>query len=457
MPGKVYVNRVLNMKKIKFIGIDMDHTLIRYQTENFETLVYDYIIAELITNKKYPDVIKNLKFYFNDAIRGLIIDSKNGNILKVSRYGLIKTSHHGTKPISFKEQKEFYRSTYIDLNDHNYMAIDTAFSIAFCVLYAQLVDLKDEMPDEFPEYSQIAQDVLKSVDLVHANGALKNTISKNLEDFVILDSDVVKNMQRYILLGKKFFLLTNSDYKYTNTLLTYAINPFLPAGQNWTDLFEYVITLANKPKFFFDIFPFLKINPANNTLTNWSKKLVPGIYQGGNSKKFTQDLNVRGDEILYVGDHIYGDIVRIKKDCNWRTALVVDELGAEVKAQKRAKPIEKKIAANMKLKMKLEEEYIKLQTKSIEERTPKYNTKLTRLQKRIMAVDKKITSLIKAQEKFFNPNWERIFRAGAEETFFASQVERFACVYMEKLADLLKHSPLTYFRAYRRKLAHDID
>ena len=37
---KVFVNRILNMKKIKLIGLDMDHTLIRYNSENFESLVY---------------------------------------------------------------------------------------------------------------------------------------------------------------------------------------------------------------------------------------------------------------------------------------------------------------------------------------------------------------------------------------------------------------------------------
>src|SRR3990167_4324399 len=34
MQHTVFVNRILNMKKIKWIGLDMDHTLIRYQTKN---------------------------------------------------------------------------------------------------------------------------------------------------------------------------------------------------------------------------------------------------------------------------------------------------------------------------------------------------------------------------------------------------------------------------------------
>ena len=150
MTETVFVNRILNMKKIKYIGLDMDHTLIRYKTKNFEALVYQYVIDELVANKSYPLEIKSLVFRFDEAIRGLVIDSKNGNILKLSRFGAIRLSSHGTKPIDYSEQKKLYRSTYVDLNDPNYMVIDTSFSIALCVLYAQLVDLRDDNPLDYP-------------------------------------------------------------------------------------------------------------------------------------------------------------------------------------------------------------------------------------------------------------------------------------------------------------------
>lgn len=56
---KVYVNRILNMKKIKLIGLDMDHTLIRYNSENFESLVYQLVKEQLVEVKNYPEQIKN--------------------------------------------------------------------------------------------------------------------------------------------------------------------------------------------------------------------------------------------------------------------------------------------------------------------------------------------------------------------------------------------------------------
>ncbi len=37
-----------------------------------------------------------------------------------------------------------------------------------------------------------------------------------------------------------------------------------------------------------------------------------------------------GAEVLYIGDHIYGDILRSKKELGWRTMLVVPELETEL-------------------------------------------------------------------------------------------------------------------------------
>lgn len=456
MNETVFVNRILNMKKIKYIGLDMDHTLIRYQTQNFEKLVYQYAIDALISSKKYPDFLKKLEFNFDQAIRGLVIDTKNGNILKVSRYGAIRQSTHGTKQMGFSEQKKFYRSTYVDLNDPNYMVIDTSFSISFCVLYAQLVDLKDEHPKLLPRYDVMAQDVLVAVDSVHAQGDMKKEIAKNLDHYIIKDEELIKGIQLYLSHGKKIFIITNSDFYYTQLLLDYAITPFLEKGEHWLNLFDYVITLADKPRFFYDNLRFLHINLDNGAMTNLAGPITPGIYQGGNATKFTQDLGLAGDEILYVGDHIYGDVLRLKKHCNWRTALVLDELGAERDGQRKALPIEKEIKVMMEIKGQLEEKNIELYTKSITEQSKQYERSLEILHDQLTEVDNKITILLQKQHEFFNPNWDRVFRVGAEESYFAYQVERYACIYMERLSDLFLHSPYTYFRSRRRLLAHDM-
>jgi HAD superfamily 5'-nucleotidase-like hydrolase len=455
MKHAVFVNRTINMKKIKYIGLDMDHTLIRYQTQQFETLVYQFVIEHLIKHKQYPSDIQQFKFDFASAIRGAVVDCKNGNILKLNRYGAIRKSFHGTQLIQFDEQNQIYRSKYVDLKDDNYIAVDTSFSIAFCALLGQIIGFKDKNPGLLPSYETIAIDVLSSVDAVHAGGHLKRHIAEHLEDYVLRDPNLVTGLQQYIQHGKKFFIVTNSDYAYTKLLLDFAINPFLKPGEHWKDLFEYVITLSDKPRFFYDKLRFLKIDPQTGMMSNQSGPIQPGIYQGGSANQFTHDLALSGDEILYIGDHIYGDILRLKKDCNWRTGLVVEELGAEIQAQHQVLALEQKIVQNMDKKEELEQEYVQLQFHDSKQQ-PSLETRLRTLHTEILNIDKIVSELITQQESFFNPIWGRIFRAGAEESYFAYQVERYACIYMEKLSDLLAISPYNYFRAYKKMLAHDI-
>lgn len=456
MSHSVFVNRTLNMKKIKYIGLDMDHTLIRYQTKKFEALVYQFVTEYLIHHKHYPTAIRDFQFDFDSAIRGSVVDSKNGNILKLNRYGAIRKSYHGTQLIDFEEQKRIYRSTYVDLNDHNYIAIDTSFSIAFCVLLGQIIEFKDKYSATLPSYETIAFDILYSVDTVHEEGHLKRHIADHLEEYIHRDPSLVKGLKQYIQHGKKFFIATNSDYAYSKLLLDYAINPYLEKGETWQDIFEYVITLTAKPRFFYDKLNFLEIDPANGSMKNVHGPIKPGVYQGGNANQFTSDLTLQGDEILYIGDHIYGDILRLKKDCNWRTALVIEELGDEIHAQQQVIPIEQEIQHKMAQKELLEQEFVSLQSQTIAHKTEKEAARLHALHEQILELDHQISHLISEQESFFNLMWGRVFRTGAEESYFGHQVERYACVYMEKLVDLLSVSPFNYFRAYKRILAHDV-
>lgn len=455
MMESIFVNRILNMKKIKYIGLDMDHTLIRYHTRHFESTVYHLVLNRLVVDKQYPEVIRDFQFNFDLAIRGLVVDCHNGNLLKLNRFSAIRQSFHGSQQIPFKQQQAIYHGIYVDLVRPDYIVIDTAFAISFCSIYAQLVDFKDQNQDLLPNYALIAQDVLQAVDAIHADGSLKTMIASQLEDFVVQDSAIVAGLKRYRHYGKKIFILTNSDFHYTKVLLDYAILPFLEPGEHWSNLFEYIITLANKPRFFYDNLHFLSVVPEDGCLVNCRGALVPGIYQGGNAKKFTQDLQVSGDDILYIGDHIYGDVVRLKKECNWRTALVIEELGAELNAQAQSMPIEKKIIKLMQKKEQMESMHVALCSHRIDQGNHEPDEEIQNLQHDIAQIDHDIVELLQKKHQFFNPFWDRVFRAGAEESFFASQVDRYACIYMEKLSDLLQQSPMTYYRAFQRPLPHE--
>lgn len=40
--------------------------------------------------------------------------------------------------------------------------------------------------------------------------------------------------------GKILLLITNSDYQYTDVMMTYCYDRFLPQGMRWRDLFDMV-------------------------------------------------------------------------------------------------------------------------------------------------------------------------------------------------------------------------
>lgn len=74
----------------------------------------------------------------------------------------------------------------------------------------------------------------------------------------------------------------------------------------------------------------------------------------------------------------------------------------------------------------------------------------------IEKIDKNLSDMIVEYQKHFNPYWGEITRAGMEESRFAGQVEKYACIYMTKISDLGAYSPRTYFRPKKRNLAHEM-
>ena len=55
-----------------------------------------------------------------------------------------------------------------------------------------------------------------------------------------------------------------------------------------------------------------------------------GWYAGGNARMLEKVLGCRGEEVLYVGDHIFTDVNMAKKGLSWRTCMILQELEREV-------------------------------------------------------------------------------------------------------------------------------
>jgi HAD superfamily 5'-nucleotidase-like hydrolase len=453
----IYVNRTLNMKQIAAIGLDMDYTLVRYDSEAFEVMTYKEIKKKLCEVRGYPKIVNDLKFQLNMAIRGLVIDKPHGNVLKLSTYSKVKQAYHGLSEMDFKSQQKIYQGLTIDLNDSDrYAIVDTTFSIAYCVLYMQIVELKDKSPElNFPDYKTIEEHLLEALDTSHRDGSLKGEVKKNVKKYIVQDEQSILALERFKKHGKKLWVITNSDYEYTKLLLDYAINPFLKEHKSWAELFNIVITAANKPKFFTDKLPLLRVDAKSGLMRNHHGLIEDGIYQGGCAQTVQKSSGLSGEQILYLGDHIYGDVLQIKKTCNWRTALVIDELIHETEASQKSNSISLEINELMKQKIDLEQKLDELFDREIEKGKKPDKAKIQDHFQKIEKVDKKIGKLIRSHTQYFNSLWGETMRAGVEPSRLAGQIEKYACIYMSKVSDFIDYSPRTYFRPKKKTLPHE--
>lgn len=137
----VFCTRQLNLADIKAIGYDMDYTLIDYKMLLLEDRVYHYS-REFLRSIGIP--VSGLRFAPELVVRGLVIDTYHGHILKVDRFGYVRRAMHGTSMLTREEIDECYgNGPPIDLRESRWKFLNTLFSVSEGCLYAQLVDRLD--------------------------------------------------------------------------------------------------------------------------------------------------------------------------------------------------------------------------------------------------------------------------------------------------------------------------
>ncbi|PKI45152.1 hypothetical protein CRG98_034456 [Punica granatum] len=94
-----------------------------------------------------------LSFDWEYMVRGLVLDKKRGNILKMDRHKYVKVGYHGFRELSKEEKVQSYGSTYIRdaFDEPDYALIDTLFSLGEAYLFAQLVEFIDGNPGKVPQ------------------------------------------------------------------------------------------------------------------------------------------------------------------------------------------------------------------------------------------------------------------------------------------------------------------
>ncbi|XP_039071346.1 5'-nucleotidase domain-containing protein 4-like [Hibiscus syriacus] len=467
----IFCRRTLNLRSISAIGYDMDYTLIHYNVMAWEGRAYDYCMENL-KNMGFP--VEGLSFDPDLVIRGLVIDKQNGNLVKADRFGYVKRAMHGTKMLSTQAVSEMYGRELVDLrNESQWEFLNTLFSVSEAVAYMQMVNRLDDgvIPADLGplDYKGLYKAVGKALFRAQVEGQLKSEIMSKPELFVEPDPELPLALLDQKEAGKKLLLITNSDYQYTDKMMRHSFNRFLPNDIGWRDLFDMVIVSARKPEFFQMSHPLYEVVTGEGLMRPCFKARTGGLYSGGSAQMVENSLNIHGDEILYVGDHIYTDVSQSKVHLRWRTALICRELEEEYNALiqsrgHRATVIElinqKEVVGDLfnQLRLALQRRIKGLPAQTLAA-TNMVDQELTESMQKLLIVmqrlDEKIAPLLEDGE-LFNKRWGFLSRAGLwDKSHLMRQIEKNADIYTSRVSIFLNYTPFMYFRSQEQTLAHD--
>lgn len=166
-------------------------------------------------------------------------------------------------------------------------------------------------------------------------------------------------------------------------------------------------------------------------------------------------LGVRsGDEIMYVGDHLYSDVLRSKRTLGWRSMFIMPELEDELRDFSANLPLRNKISKLRELREELElkGEYIR-RTEDVNDESVK--TMLAEIEEDDAAIKEVLTTLAVEWHSAFHPVWGAMFNAGYQDSRFAFYVENYACLYTSRASNMGLSSAKRSYRTTMDIVPHD--
>lgn len=464
----IFCSRTLNVRAIQAIGYDMDYTMVHYDVNAWEGKAYKYGLESL---REAGCDVDGLEFDPDLVIRGLIVDKELGNLCKVDRFGFVKRAMHGTRMLSWSEIRTTYGRELVNLrNESRWQFLNTLFSVSEAVMYMQMVERLDQgaslgpgVPQTYPALHAL---VGKALFRTHVEGKLKAEIIQDPAKYVERDPAMARTLLDQREAGKILMLITNSEFNFTQKMMSYAYDEFLPEGKTWRDLFDMVIIQARKPEFFshpgMSLFEIVTQDGLMRPCYNARKG---GLYCGGSAKMVEKALGVAGDDILYVGDHIYTDAALAKINFRWRTALIVRELEDEVRALTMGRPHHdalKELMNKKELVGDLLNQLRLIRQRAAYEGMPsgisraKINTTLAQLLLLSEHLDEIIGPMLEQDGQHFSQRWGYLSRAGLnDKSQLTRQIEKYADIYTSRVCNFLRYTAYMYFRSPSQSLAHD--
>ncbi|CAG9562738.1 unnamed protein product [Danaus chrysippus] len=456
-PNEIFVNRSLHLENVKFYGFDMDYTLAEYKSPQYENLGFN-LTKERLVHKGYPKEILDFEYDPSFPVRGLWFDTLYGNLLKVDAYGNILVCVHGFEFLKHSQVYELYPNKFLTLDESRVYVLNTLFNLPETYLIACLIDFFTNSPQYTREktgvrcgdlamsFKSIFQDVRNAVDYVHIHGDLKKKTTENLELYLKKDDRLPMFLSRIRESGAKLFILTNSDYNFTDKIMNYLFD--FPHGakpgdphRNWRTYFDWIVVDAKKPLFFGEGTTLRQVDTVTGALKmgHHVGPLHEGlVYSGGSCDVFTELISAKGKDVLYIGDHIFGDILKSKKIGGWRTFLIVPELVQELHVWTDKCTL---FAQLQNLDVQLGDMYKDLDSST------KEKPDISKLRISIRDVTHKMDLAYGMLGS--------LFRSGSRQTFFSSQVVRYADLYAASFLNLMYYPFCYMFRAPAMLMPHE--
>jgi 5'-nucleotidase len=471
---QIFANRTLRFEKIRYVGFDLDWTLADYSRDHMSRLAFELTLNRLVEKFGYPEQVLQAEFRADFCRRGLILDTEAGMVVKMNRHRYVGRAYHGRRFLDAAERAELYRREPINPANNRFYHVDTLFELPEVNIFSEVIEMHLNDPQAVPleSYVKLFQDTRHAIDSIHADGSLKSRILADLESYLPRDPQLPLALERLSLDGKKLMLITNSEWYYTDGLCRHLFEGLVQGVKSWREVFDLIVVSAGKPGFFRKARPFVRLEEGKPMeevdVPQWG-----GIYAGGSREGLMQLIGGYGEQVLYVGDHIYGDILSSKLTSTWRTALVVEELEEELRSRRQLDSQYRHIGvlraeiAELGLQMDDLNDIMALYRRLAgndddlaAQKFPAFTkalATLAELRGEHKAMRQHAERLQNRISKAINPYWGSVFKQGSNKSLFGSQVDDFACIYTSKVRNFAHYGSRHYFRVASDPMMHEVE
>ncbi|CAK7309612.1 5'-nucleotidase domain-containing protein 1 [Vulpes lagopus] len=341
------------------VGFDLDHTLCRYNLPESAPLIYNSFAQFLVKEKGYDkELLTVTPEDWDFCCKGLALDLEEGNFIKLADNGTVLRASHGTRmttPEALAHQyggkpwKHFPGDVGPAGRSGKYYFYDNYFDLPGALLCARVVDSLTKNNDQ--KTFDFWKDIVAGIQHNYKMSAFKENcgiyfpeIKRDPGRYLHACPESVKKwLRRLKHAGKVLLLITSSHSDYCRLLCEHVL------GNDFTDLFDIVITNALKPGFFSHLpsqrpFWTLENDEEQEALPSLEK---PGWYSQGNAVhlyELLKKMTGRNEpKVVYFGDSMHSDIFPARHYSNWETVLILEELrGDRDGKSEESEPLEKK-------------------------------------------------------------------------------------------------------------------